>query len=703
MDITESKATRFTFATKRLFASSLLHLSRLLEEETWQLAKQPPTWQILAHALKWADAPWISPLPETSKTWIPVFRESGTSKFSYKSTRDNLIELYNKKKNDPTLSTTQAIDAGAKFLREHFTATSVRDLNGLVQFYYSSISRRKPEDWWDRLPIFAPQAKHKAPHKFLEYAAVNRGGNTANYAIRSVSFFLDLLVKKVEEFTKIIPAETHYSSSSDVKTSQLFSLSGAISLKPEGREQLIERANLISSNLVTAVPYAEQQNPEFIYDYVLKNLNAELLHQTHRHFGRLQQSLFGDLVMAEFPIFFWHYLSGDAKAADNLPEGRRTEFTPAECAAVFRELSNIYTGFREVSSRENHTEDPLWSHTIYRSTIKKRAGELCFEHINALKLIEWISELPRILNRPDAANHLDGNTIEQAHILVKDFQKRADEIHSFLTILYTHNRGLCGILAGNFYSKNSSYSAQDRENVSSMVKDEMLKTVASFNFSTGNRFSTYAYNRINMELRRKPHQERQVIKLSPDLTTAQPRVYHLSLESDLLSSDPNYFVDISERYNAQYGGKGKLSLSSAEVADLLHVSKTQSLSVQKPDDTETSTLDLDWATHTQNPITSSQLDEAAIEIRAILDQNFSAAEELALAVLIQATPANLALKRFAAYELSQTKTRIQRLISSHAKKSPNGHSLRLTPGSQTQRVILTRQSEEKAQNELQDD
>lgn len=690
-----------TFADKRLMSSSLLQISRLIEEEAFQLAKQPPTWQFLAHALNWTSAPWIAPLPATSKTWAPVFREGLTGKFSYKSARDKLIELYNRRLTSDSSDPSKPILEAAQFLREYFTGGSLRELQGFVVMWYDPIIRRKPEAWWAHLPIFEPFLTGKMAVKFLEWSKLKQSDNTSHHSVRVTSYFLDAVLKKVADFTQVIPEESNFASSSEIKSSQLFSLSGELTLKAEGREQLRQRAVKIASNLVTAVPLAEQKNVDFVYDYVLKKINSELLHQTHRHFGRLQESLLGELVMAEFPMLYWAKEISSDKAAAKLPDGRRSEFTSPECAAIYQAITNLSHSFKVLVAQENHIGNPkLIAQSL--ASIKTQAGGLAFEHINALKLVDWVRALPAILKHPEASLHLNGIRVEQAVMLANDFGKKADEIHSFLNILYSHNRGMCGSLAGNFFNKNASYSSQDKENVTSMVKEEMLKTIASFNYRSGNYFSTYAYNRINMELRRKPHQERQAIKLSPELTTAQPRVFHLSTESDLLCSDPSYYVDISERYNLLYGGSGKLSLSAAEVADLLLVSKTQSLSVQKDDEDESRTIDLDWATHTENPITSSQLEEAAVEVRAIL-MKFAPAEELAISVLLQATSPNEALKRFTQHELSESKLKIKRLISSYAKKSPSGSDLAMKPASETQRVVLLKQSDDKTLEESPDE
>jgi len=684
--------TRLSYADKRLISSSLLQISRLIEEESFQLAKQPPTWQYLAHALNWTSAAWIAPLPQISETWVPVFREGPTGKFSYKSARDKLIELYNVRLGSDSSEPSKPLLYAAQFLREYFTAASLRELHRFVLVWYESINRRKQEDWWAHLPIFQPFLTGKLAVKFIEWSKSKQSENTSHHSVRVTSYFLDALLKKVADFTQVIPEENNYATSSEIKTSQLFSLSGELTLKAEGREQLRQRAVKISSNLVTAVPLAEQKNVDFVFEYVLKKINSELLHQTHRHFGRLQESLLGELVMAEFPMLYWAKDIASDKAAENLPEGRRSEFNGPESAAIYQAITNLTHSFKVLVAQENHIGNPrLIAQSL--ASIKTQAGGLAFQHINALKLVDWVRALPAILKHPDASVYLNGMRMEQALMLAQDFGKKCDEIHSFLNILYSHNRGLCGNLAAGFFSKNASYNynAHDKENVTSLVKEEMLKTIASFNYKSGNYFSTYAYNRINMELRRKPHQERQAIKLSAELTTAQPRVYHLSTESDLLFSDPNYYVDISERYNLLYGGHGKLALSPAQVADLLLLSKTQSLSVQKEDEDQSRTIDLDWATHTENPITSAQLQEAAIEVRSILDK-FAPAEELALSVLLQATSPNEALKRFSRHELSEGKLKIKRLISSYAKKSPSGVDLQMKPGAQTHRVILVKQS-----------
>ena len=188
-----------SFADKRLLSSDLLHISRILEEEAWQLAKQPPTWQILAHALNWPLAPWFAPLPATSKSWVPVFREGASGKMSYNSARDKLIRLYNQRLSSDRADPSKPILDGAQFLCEHFTAGSLRDLHAFALFWYGAISRRKNEAWWDHLPIFQPLQSVNTAVRFIDWSKSKQRDNTANYSVRVVSYFSDSILQKVEE------------------------------------------------------------------------------------------------------------------------------------------------------------------------------------------------------------------------------------------------------------------------------------------------------------------------------------------------------------------------------------------------------------------------------------------------------------------------------------------------------------------------
>jgi hypothetical protein len=336
------------------------------------------------------------------------------------------------------------------------------------------------------------------------------------------------------------------------------------------------------------------------------------------------------------------------------------------------------------------------------------AANLAFHHINALRIVAWVEAIPSILKLPTITDVLGGRTAAEAQLLAANFSRAAGEILNLLGFLLARNHGLASTLHQRFVRYNSSFSGHDSRDVASLVREEMLKTVASFNFSTGLRFSTYAVNRINLELRRRPHQERQLIKLSPDQTTAQPRVCRLSLESEFPETDPQFLSDLAERYNERYGADGKMRLTAAQVGELLHVGKTISLGIKSQDSDGESDrkLDYDWMEAASPALSGDDLAEAQREVRAILAK-FTPAEELALSVLLQATPPAEALRRFNRSYMAESQVRIGRILASAAVESSTSQkvsskTLELkTQWGQAERAIRTRQSDEIARKDEQ--
>jgi hypothetical protein len=320
------------------------------------------------------------------------------------------------------------------------------------------------------------------------------------------------------------------------------------------------------------------------------------------------------------------------------------EFSAAESGAIFEALSGIRNKLKNSLALDSVRADPKVRAALL-ARAQMEAANLAFHHINALRLLAWVDAIPSIIKLPTITDALDGRSVADAQLLSANFARAAREILNTMGLLLARNHGLASTLHQRFVRYNSSFSGHDSRDVASLVREEMLKTIASFNFSTGLRFSTYAVNRINLELRRRPHQERQLIKLSPDQTTAQPRVYHLALESEFPETDPQFLADLSERYNELYGADGKMRLTASQVGELLYVGKTSSLVIQSQDSEEEGErkLDYDWMEAASPAISDDDLAEAQSEVRAILAK-FTPAEELALSVVLQATPPTEALR-----------------------------------------------------------
>jgi hypothetical protein len=685
---------------------TLLDIRRQIDAEALVLAAAPATWQVIAHALDWQKAPWFAPLPKEAQPWTPNFRVG----HKRKSARDSLAALFAAKMACPEQETKQLLPACAKFLRENLTGDSLVRLRAAVQTIYRSVGRRQPEDWWNRLPIASPM--YSAPGRFMDSAQKSgSGANYSNLSIGIVSTVSQPLLDRLNRFCEMQPNRLLAGGAEmaeSVRTGQFFTVSGTISLTPEESASLRSRGLHIASTLVTAVPYADQDDPEKVIGHVAGHMEAEVLHDAHRQLGLKQIALLEALFEADFPLLYWRGLMGTAEPAEKLPDGRRMEFSAPECGALYEALSGINGKLKVSLSLDSVKRDPK-IRAMLLTTAKGEAAYLAFHHVNALRLLAWVEAIPSILNLPTIADVLNGRSVAEAQLLAAHFKRAAEEILHIMGLLLARNHGLASTLHQRFVRYNSSFSGHDSRDVASLVREEMLKTIASFNFSTGLRFSTYAVNRINLELRRRPHQERQLIKLSPDQTTAQPRVYHLALESEFPETDPQFLADLSERYNELYGADGKMRLTAAQVGELLYVGKTSSLVIKSQDSEGESDrkLDYDWMEAASPAISDDDLAEAQSEVRAILAK-FTPAEELALSVILQATPPTEALRRFNRSYMADSQARIGRIITSAAIKSskfpPNDPPATVelkTQWGQAERAIRTRQSDEIARKDEQ--
>lgn len=691
--------TTIPFAEKRPLRGVLVNIRRSIHAESATLASLPATWQVLAHALEWKDAPWSSPLPKSLKPWIPGFRPG----FNRKSARAKLVALSEAKAAATPDTPNTFLRDGAAFLTEQFTGDALTRLRDSAQAIYEVASRRNAEDWWRRLPI--PTPPPRTPTAFSE-EPMSRGAASsyANMSNKFVAPIFTELSKSLDMFCEAQPNRVFDSGNPAARTAspsgQFFTISGLIKLTPEESAALRNRAVIIAARLVTAVSFAQQDDVDAVLKHVHKNLLDEIRHDAHAFFGKKQIALMGDMIVADFPLAYWRSLARDAKPTEDLPYGRRMDFTPSESGAIYEALNAINRRWLGPIGQKLALTSTQQSARV--GLVRTEGAGLLFNHLNALGLVAWVEALPVLLKKGELTPYLGNKTLAEAELLIAGFLNAAKEIINIRNLILARNHGLASSLHQRFIGNNASFQGHDSRDVASLIQEEMIKTIGSFNFLTGLRFSTYLTMRVSLELRRKPYADRQLIKLSPELTTAQPRIYQLALESEFDEDSAEFLPDLAERYNIKFGTTARLKMTAAAAGDLLYVGQQKSLMVQDEDGTEreNSGIDHDWIKSSSESHTDDALLDAAREVRHVLDR-YSPAEELVLSILLQSSPPPLALRRFNRAYMDKSLDTIGRVINMAAKEQakknpadPLTHIEYRTQWGQSERAIRTRQSDE---------
>ena len=644
-----------SYRESRSIKKILIEIRREMDALALQLARMPATWQVLAHSLEWTAAPWFRELPPDITPWSLGFR-SGSKR---KSAKADLMALVAAKADCRPEERRLLLAGCAKYLRKHFSGEALIGLRETVGSFYKTVSSRSLSDWWDFTPY--PHPKALEMRGFLDAGREENATAISIYnnSQRVIGPFHKPISQLLNGFCDVLPFRV-FNNEQQIGAAQPrhhFESAASFKLKPQVIAQMQQRGLIVASRLVTTVQSPHEDNPDEVLRHVFKSFKNEFQHEMHRELGRRQLDLLVALIEAEFPLLYWKGLQGTAQPADKLPEGRRMELSPAECGKIFEELQK--------------TTDLLKScvHRRVEERLKVLASRLVYKHINAFRILTWVEAIQQILEHPKIAEYLGDKTVADAKVLAFSFQKEANEIRDIVGLLQMRNQGLAANIHQRFIKYNPTSSGVEDADAAAIIREEMLKTLASFDFTIGLRFSTYAVNRIMLELRRRPYQEHQLIKLGSDQTTAQPRVYSLATESELHESDPGFLADLAERYNAKFGGaNGRNSLTAAQAGALLNIRNTTSLVAQSDSsgDEYEKLLVHDFVVE-DNEISPSDLEDARRAVRCILDQ-FAPAEELAISLLIQATPPKEALRRFNRHYLTGTKTMMRGIITAAAKR-----------------------------------
>ena len=678
---------------------SLKKVRELALDLAESLAKLPITWQFVARGLSHTSAPWYQDMDIDGYVWTPSFR----AEFNRKNTTANI----------QALSKSKDLNSAVQFLVTHFSGASLAKLKTCItDALLPSPNRRAYHDWWQALPIPAPDAT--VMEGFYASRGGSRGIGLTGVTQSAFTHFRPDVMDRVDAFfshqTIRQTDDADETDSSEAK-GLFFSLSGTFTLPPEVVAPLRKRIPPVLAELVTAVAFEDQEDVTAIRTHIRKSIDGELLHLAHSYMGQMQESLIGRMVMATFPLKYWEIIANGAKPSPELPKGRRQEFTDTEAAGIHRALMDYATYAKNRIKVASWEYKAAHDQEAYRETVRKReftlacrrAGRLGFNHISAILLCKWVDETKRLLAFDDLESFSGGLSKETCVAEHAFFVAETLRIQSLLHLILAKNHGLSGSLHKKFVRSNSSFSGHhDSRDVASMINEEMLKAAASFDYATNLRFSTYAVNRVTMELRRRPSQERQLIKLSPDQTTAQPRIWALAQASEKAPTDPEFYADIADRYNELFATTGRARYSPAQVEDLLRSGKFLSIGPQKDSDTESGESEVQIA-DTSTSYSVETMNEVG-ECVANLLAKFEPSEEFTLSLLLRVSAPAKALKRFTSSLTSDASARISRLIHSKSvpvkgqdqamKPTPRG--IKVAACSMSERSVRSKQSDELA-------
>ena len=206
----------------------------------------------------------------------------------------------------------------------------------------------------------------------------------------------------------------------------------------------------------------------------------------------------------------------------------------------------------------------------------------------------------------------------------------------------------------------------------------MMDAIECFDYRRRLQFSTYAINRIRLEMRRAPLQNRQLISLSHDHTTAQSRVHRLACESRLPENHPDFFRDVAARYEKEFGPTAKVHINAAQAAELFGAGNLISLS-PAPDDEEGKEHDIP-AESGPSPLEEEDDDQT---IRMALNER-SPAMSFALTLLLRCSDPTEALNRFNQEQFEPTRQRLKEIVFRHAA---GRGCLQLSPCEVSERVV----------------
>jgi hypothetical protein len=683
----------------------LLHAMALRDAAS--IAVLPHTWQHAAHGLDCKGIAWRLDPAMFNSTWHPVFREGVNRKLA----TDALI-AFCQTGNGCALR-------AAKYLALHFSGASIQDLRSRLAEMYRSNRARQFERWWSSCPVPVRDATSVNLFNSRAQLAERSGINVYSCGARVVSMFYPQLRVVLERFFSTErPAESRETGEN---SSSFFKGCGTLEWPAPLRASLRDRLRPMATAMTSAVAIDSQLDPWAVLSYLVTNLPSELLHEAQCYLGGMQEKLIGKMALSGFPLLYWRDVAQGATASSELPEGRRSEITPPEGAAIYAALYQIVDQGKVWLNNPDLGKDlKPTPKSPYRTSDQMRAdlkasiaartemstGRLGFEHISALRLKQWVDACDKLLEHADLPQHAWGISVYDMQAARARFVEESQEIHSLLYLLLLKNNGLVGKLASQYCSVNDSFgNSHDSQNVYAFVREEMLRSIASFDYRKGSRFSTYAVNRIKFQLRRSPQMERQLVKLSSDQTTTQARLHRLAKSSELEENDPDYFGDIADRYNEQFAKGGRTRVLPYQVQELLRVGRLVFVGPSDDDDDDSpAPVQLAAAPGTSSTPTPQDIINDLNTIRARVSAH-TPQEGLALALLLRASPYETARARFNRSLLDDSKQRIAGIINRQARRvdskgsDPASRRVLITRGNLSEKAIRTKQGDEIARDE----
>lgn len=686
------------------------------------LARLPLTWQFVAAYYDY-QAPWVRDLDLIRFEWSPLLRMGRTRA----DLANDLAEL----------EKTRSYEVGERLLAANFAGGSLEDLFTLIR---GLKLLHAPADWWALLPI-PEEVPADIYRRFRDHRNGGRDAGGSNFYSKQQMVMAALgqqMFQAAMAFTVYEP-KRKVEQAEERATGHYIESGGRVSLSPNLRGQFVRCIVPRVGVLISALPFDPDKPPTVgeVRNLLLEPrdqnkdyLSAELLHAGHMFLGDLQKKIFGHLGMHKWPLAFVaqqagleHHLDLNLEANPRTaPVARRRHSCDGpEALALLHSLlttvnnhhanlckatkaTDFVTVWRAFQGRP--LEDKSNPHLVFRrymSTGSNALGLLGFQHFSLMFLSKWVDALPGIYNRADIEEISGGMTRAECaaqHLQLVSMHRSASEI---LGLLFARNQGLAGSLAQQVRHHTSRFdNYHNSHDLGSQVREEMLRVLSTYDYRKNNRFSTYAMKAVSLELRRKPFAEQQLIRLSSEQTTIQPRIAGIALACHLSPTDANYTKWIADTYNKEFALRGR-KVTPAEVIQLLGVG--QFLSVHSREGEDGETMESSIADQSPN-LADETISEIAESVNSVM-RGYSPSEELVLSILLQASKPLAATTRFVQHHSDDLTTRVTTLLKKKSTISSEpspaflggpARTIRIWPGVMAERAIRTKASEELARH-----
>lgn len=632
------------------------------------LSRNPWTWRFVGHYLQ-LNAPWQAE-GDRIQPWTPTLRLG--------QKRAKVVAAAK------LLTPESSLGECADFLAASFPTS---DLSGLIESLRAEFAvtpgTALQSPWWELTPGFK---SGESATDFPDDLDSLRADLESSIPVASCIFEFSF-EDKILEFSK---HASHVEATDDPNSSiggYYFASTGSIVLPPRMRSAFQGFAWPSIRSLVTSLPlelYGDQASAHkfLLGKAFLTTLSSEIAHLGHSYLCEMQITLAADIFRARWPLSAITSLASDSPADEvtgAATTGRRHVLGRKEATALSAKLQSF----------EMFVEDGSGPAT---DRLHRDAAIAIFDQLSLIGLTRFVDTLVGI------DGHVDAD--------FKRFHESLDRINQFLGLLYLKNQGLAGMIANTIRGNNQELGRfHEARDIASLVREELIKTIGTYDYRLGWRFSTYAVKRVPLELRRKVHQERQLIKLSPDMTTAMPRVIGIAKASELSPNHPDYLGEIADIYNETFRGKGGKKMDPKTVAMILDHGRLISIDCPVNDDGEdTVEAKLNITGETSAAPMDSEINEGIQEaLRATPPE-----EALTLSLASNLLPGKDSLTKFIRANGSKAIARGKSILTKRARpiseqtnphlKGP-GYQITLNPVLVSERQIRSKATDEQARQE----